>query len=177
MLTGLAMLAVAGLVLAVLQLPGSWLILAAAVGYDWYYGWDRLTLKWLIALAVVAILAELFELLSGAFVAKQAGASRKAMIGAVIGGFVGMIALSIPVPIIGTIIGGMIGCFAGAVIGEMSVHSRIGDGTRVGVFAVIGRILGLFAKTTAAVIIAGVTITLAILAMFSDAVAPTQLVP
>lgn len=176
MLTALGLMALVGLGLAVFQLPGTWLILISAVGYDWFYGWSRLTLKWLVALALIAIAAEVFELVAGAFVSGKAGASRKAMIGAVVGGFAGMVVLTaaIPIPVVGTIIGGLIGCFVGAVVGEMSVHSEMGRSARVGIFAVIGRIIGLVAKTSAAVLIAGVTFTLALMSMLADApVVPT----
>jgi len=167
----LLLLSLAGLLLAIFQLPGTWLMIVAATAYDWYYDWTRLTIKWLIALGAIAIAAELFEVLSGALVSRKAGASRKAMIGAVIGGFVGMIVLSvaIPIPVLGTIAGGLIGCFVGAVVGEMSVHSHLGASTRVGLFAVIGRILGLFAKTSAAVVITGATVTLAVMGLWADA--------
>lgn len=154
-----------GLVLAVFQLPGTWLILAAAAGYDWYYDFDRFNWKWLVGLLLVAALAELFDTLAGAMMARRAGASRQATIGALLGGFVGMIAFTIPVPIIGTILGGIAGCFVGAVVGEMSVRHDYGAGAKVGLSAVIGRVFGLIAKTGAAMVIAGAAVTLAGYAM------------
>lgn len=155
-----------GMVLAVFQLPGTWLILLAAVGYDGFYGFDRFDWKWLLALGAVAVVAEVFDTLAGAFIARKAGASRQAMVGALLGGFIGMVSLTIPVPIIGTIIGGIVGCFIGAVVGELSVRNDYAAGARVGLTAVIGRVLGLFAKTAAAMVIAGVTVALAAYAMF-----------
>lgn len=164
---GLVLMAGVGLVLAVFQLPGTWLILAAAAGYDWYFGFQRFTWKWLVALAAIAIVAEVFDALAGALMAKRAGASRQATIGAVLGGLIGMLALSIPVPIVGTIIGGIIGCFAGAVIGELSVRHDYAAGAKVGLSAVVGRVFGLIAKTGAAMVIAGATIALAGYAMLN----------
>lgn len=166
----LVLIAGVGLVLSVFQLPGTWLILAAATGYDWYYGFERFTWKWLLVLLVIAGVAEVFDNLAGALVARKAGASRQATIGALVGGFVGMIALTIPVPIIGTILGGIFGCFIGAVVGEMSVRHDYAAGVRVGMSAVFGRVMGLIAKTGAAMVIAGVTVVLAGYALVSGPV-------
>lgn len=152
----------AGIVLAVLQLPGVWLMMAAAAGYDWHYGWQRIGWKWLVALAAFAGLAELFDSLAGVVAAKKAGASRRAAIGALIGGFVGMLVFSLPVPVAGTIIGGLLGCFFGALVAELSQRRDLSAGARVGLFAAIGRLIGLVAKTSAALVIAGATVSRAI---------------
>ena len=170
LLSALTLVTVVGLVLAAFQLPGTWLILVCAAGYDWYYDFARIGWKWLAVLGVIAIVAEVFDGLAGALLAKRAGASRQAMIGALLGGFVGMIVLTIPVPVIGTIFGGIAGCFIGAVVGELSVRNDYAAGAKVGISAVIGRVLGLIAKTGAAVVIAGVTVMLATIAMFNGRV-------
>ncbi len=167
LVSGLILIAVIGLVLAAFQLPGTWLILVAAAGYDWYYDFGRIGWIWLAILVAIAVAAEIFDGLAGALMAKRAGASRQAMFGALLGGFIGMIALTIPIPIIGTILGGIVGCFVGAVVGELSVREGYAAGAKVGISAVVGRILGLVAKTGAAVVIAGVTVVLAALALFN----------
>ncbi|MCK6456641.1 MAG: DUF456 domain-containing protein [Phycisphaerae bacterium] len=165
----LAIAVLAGLLLAVLQLPGTWLILAAAVAFDASYGWQRIGVGWLVGLAVVASAAEVFELLSSAAMARRAGAGHRASLGAVIGGFVGMFVFSLPLPIVGTIAGGLIGCFAGACAAQWTAPGEPGDavtrlagGARVGVFAAIGRLFGLIAKTSAAVVMAGTVVALAL---------------
>lgn len=114
LLTGLIVVALAGILLAALQLPGTWVILAAVVGFDWYYSFTRIGWKWLAALGAVAVAAEVADSLFAVAFAKRAGASRRAAIGALLGGFVGMFLFSLPMPIVGTIAGGVIGCFAGA---------------------------------------------------------------
>ena len=86
-----ALVAVAGVVLAVFQLPGIWLILAATAGYDWLYDWQRFGWKWLIALGLLAACAEVFDVLAGMAAARRAGASRRAAGGARIGGCRGLI--------------------------------------------------------------------------------------
>ena len=114
LLIGLAVICVAGVVLAALQLPGTWLILAAALAYDWYGGWTEIGWKWLVGLAVVAVIAEVADSASAVLLARRAGASRRASIGALVGGFAGMFVLSVPLPLVGTIVGGLVGCFVGA---------------------------------------------------------------
>ncbi len=166
LLVALVLFALVGTGLAALQLPGTWLILVSAAGYDWYYGWQRIGWKWLIGLAVVAALAELLDTIASVIATRRAGASRRATIGALAGGFGGMILLSVPVPVLGTVIGGLVGCFLGALLAEMTVRDDIKAGTRVGLFAALGRLVGLIAKTAAAMVIAGAALSLAVRAMW-----------
>jgi hypothetical protein len=162
LIIGLVLVAVVGIMLAAFQLPGTWLILATAILYDWHYGWQRLGWKWLLALGVIAAIGELLEMLASVAMARRAGASRRAAVGSLIGGFAGMILLSVPVPIIGTILGGLIGCFAGALLGELSLHDNLHTGAKVGIFATFGRLMGMMAKTAAAMVIAGAVVSLAV---------------
>lgn len=163
----LALLCLGGTVLSAIQLPGNWLILLAAVGYDGYHHWQRFGVKWLVALGVLAALGETVELISSAIATKRAGASRRAGIGALVGGFAGMVLCSIPIPILGTILGGMIGCFIGALMAELTLHDDLTKGARVGLFATIGRLLGLMAKLAATMAMAGAVVSLAVSAIWA----------
>lgn len=160
----LVTLALAGVALAAFTLPGSWIILASAIGYDCYFGWQRFGWKWLVALGAIALAAEIVELAASAVVAGKAGASRRAAIGSLIGGFAGMLLLSVPIPVIGTILGGFIGCFIGALAGEMTLRDDLRSGVRVGLFATLGRLLGMMVKISAAMATAGAVISLAFIA-------------
>jgi len=160
----LVLIAIAGIILATFQLPGVWIILAAAVGYDGYLGWQAFGWKWLLALTLIAGVGELLDALAGAALAHRGGASRRASLGALIGGFAGMIVFTIPVPLIGTIIGGLLGCFLGAVIGELSLHDDLYRGARIGALATAGRLVGIVLKTAVAIAVAGAIIVLAWLA-------------
>ncbi len=162
----LLLLSLAGLLLAAFQLPGAWLILLAAAGYDWYFGWQRFGWEWLLPLVLVAAAAEVFEFMAGALVARHGGASRRASIAALVGGVLGMFFLAIPLPVVGVIVGGLIGCFAGALLAELSLNKDVLTGTRVGLFAVVGRLIGTIGKTAAAVVIAGVVVSRALYAMW-----------
>jgi len=164
LLTGVILFSIMGVALAAFTLPGSWVILASAVGYDWYFGWQRFGWKWLVALGAIALAAEIVELAASAVVAGKAGASRRAAIGSLIGGFAGMLLLSVPIPVIGTILGGFIGCFIGALAGEMTLRDDLRSGVRVGLFATLGRLLGMMVKISAAMAIAGAVVSLAFIA-------------
>lgn len=163
----LACACLVGVVLAALQLPGTWLILLCAVGYDWRHDWQSIGWRWMLLMLVLAAIAEAADTLATIVAARRAGASRRASVGALVGGFAGMFFLSIPAPLIGTIIGGLIGCFLGAVLAEWTKRNDVAAGVRVGLFATIGRALGLAAKTSAALVIAGVTMILAARATWS----------
>lgn len=167
LISSLVLVTLGGILLAALQLPGIWLILAAAAGYDWYYDWQSIGWPWLVGLVVFAGMAELLDMLASVTAARKAGASRRAAIGSLIGGFAGMIVLSLPVPVLGTIAGGLLGCFLGAFIGELTLHDNVRSGAKVGLFATLGRIVGLVAKTAAAMMIAGAILSLALLSMFA----------
>ena len=94
--------------------------------------------------------------------AGKAGGSRRAAWGGVIGGLVGMFVFTLPVPVLGTIAGGIIGCFAGAVIGEMTVRDDLGSSARIGFGAALGHVAGLISKLAIAFVIAAVVISMAI---------------
>src|SRR5437773_2717739 len=113
-----------GLFINVLTLPGLWLMAAVYGVYGWLT-WDRHYVGWpsLIAMAVLATIAEVVELTAGSAGAKKAGASKRAMIGAVVGGMIGAVFLTalIPIPVVGTIIGVCLGAALGAGTVELMV--------------------------------------------------------
>ena len=147
-LVGLGAACMLGLVLAVFQLPGSWLVLASALGYAWHGGWSNLP-RWVLYVAAgMAVAGELWELASSAWLARCVGASRRAAWYALAGGFLGMFVFSIPIPVVGTIAGAVLGCFFGAVLGEMSQRDDWAGAARVGFGAAAGRVLGTIGKLT-----------------------------
>ena len=137
----------AGLVITIMTLPGLWLILAAAAGYAWLTHWHYVGWKTLVALLVIAGLGEVVELAFSASGAKQSGGTKRGAWGALIGGVLGGLFLSIiPIPIISTLIGVCMGTFWGAMIGELSGGREAMDSAFVGVGAAKGRLLGTLAK-------------------------------
>jgi hypothetical protein len=133
----------AGIALALIGLPGTWLILLVGVVVEFVrpgtFSW------WTIGVGgVLAIGAEIAEFSAGAVGAKKAGGSKRAMWLAIAGGLVGGIVgtFVIPIPIVGTIAGAGIGSGACAMLAEMSIDGRtVSQAGRVGGGAAIGRTL------------------------------------
>ncbi len=161
---GLGPCLLAGWLLAVFQLPGTWFILAATTVYDWHFEWKSITWQVLAVMAVLAVVAEVADLLAGMKGAQKAGASRAASWGALVGGICGMIAFTplIPIPILGSILGGLLGCFGGAFIVERYFHGDTGKSAKVGLGAAIGRLVGLLIKLMTAIVISGIAVGTAI---------------
>ena len=162
LLLGLVLACLAGALLTVFQLPGTWLTLAAAMAYAWYYDWQRLGLWTIGLLAGLAVLAEVAELFTGVWFAKRAGGSRRAAWWGLFGGIIGAVVLTIPVPVIGTIIGAAIGCFAGAFLAEHSLAQGTTQAAKTGLLAAVGQTLGTVLKVAAALVMSGAAVASAI---------------
>lgn len=135
-----------------LGLPGTWVMLAAGVGYSLLVpniiGWVTL-----VAVTLIAILAEIFEFTLAGQYARKYGGSKRASWGAIIGGTVGAF-VGVPVPIVGPIIGAFVGAFAGALVAEYSRGSGAAASTRVATGALIGRAVASAMKVGAGMVIA-----------------------
>ncbi len=150
-----------GVAMTAVRFPGTWLIAASAVGYAWSEGWARASLTLVAILIGFALFGEGVELLASIVTARRAGASRKAAWGGMLGGILGMVFLSflVPIPIVGTMIGALVGCFAGATLVEISVRRDMTHGTKVGVFAAMGFVLGAIAKIVVALVMSGLLLS------------------
>ena len=126
-----------GLVMIPFGLPGTWIIAAAALGYQLLVP-DSISIFTIIAVVVLALIGELLEFSLSAKYTKKYGGSRRASWGAIIGGMVGAF-MGVPVPIVGSVIGAFVGAFVGAFIGEFSRAGEGGTATRVATGALIGR--------------------------------------
>jgi uncharacterized protein YqgC (DUF456 family) len=139
---------ITGWLITILSLPGLWLMVAAAGVFAWVTndsGYVSVTT--IVVLAVIALLAEIAELLAGAMGAQRAGASKRAMLGAIVGGFFGaLLGTFIPIPIVGNIIGACIGCFLGALGVELGIGKSSGAAFRVGTGAAVGRLAAIVLK-------------------------------
>jgi len=158
-----SLIAVAGWFLCLAGISGTWLVLISGIGVDLLYDsqWDFATTT--VVAAVLCVVAEVVEFLSGLLGAKAFGGSkyagRGAFIGTLIGGF--LATFFIPVPIVGTIIGVLIGGFFGALLGE--VHYRrqhdekdgVKVGVQAGVGAMVARIISIFVKVSLSTLLVG----------------------
>lgn len=153
----LILIALAGLALNLLGLPGLWLMVIGHIAYGWLTGWTIVSWQSILAVGLLACLAELLEFLAGAAGSKSAGGSKRSVVGAVTGGIVGGIVFTpmIPIPIVGTVLGACIGAFAGAAILEASKQGAepelrgeyFGRLGKVGWGAFKGRLYGTVLKT------------------------------
>lgn len=141
----LAAVIVLSLILIVLGLPGLWIMVATAVVYNMIVPGDPIGWVSLIAVAVLALVAELLEFTMTGRYARKYGGSRRAGWGAILGGIVGAM-VGFPVPIVGPIIGAFVGSFVGALVAELTGGASAGDATRVAKGALIGRVMSTVLK-------------------------------
>lgn len=143
--------------LVVLQLPGGWALLLMAIGIEladrWYLSDpDAATFGWLLLVLSLALLliGEGIEFIAAAVGAQRGGASRRGMIGSLVGGVVGAIVFTplMPIPVVGTLVGAVAGTFIGAVVGETSGREAkaVRGSMKPAIGASVGRVVGTTAK-------------------------------
>lgn len=145
---------VLSLFLIPIGLPGIWLMVGAAIGYDALVGGDPIGWITIVATAVLATSAEVLEFSLSARYTRKYGGSRRAGWGAILGGIAGAI-IGVPVPVIGSVIGAFVGSFAGALAAEYTRReATAGTATRVAKGALIGRVVAAAMKTAIGCVIA-----------------------
>ena len=155
------------------SLPGTWMMLAAAILYAAIVPHDyRLAVGWhvITILVLLALVGEIVEFAAGAVGATKAGASRLgavfALVGSVVGALAGLL-IGIPVPVFGSILAALLfaglGALAGAIVGELVAGRNLAESLNVGHAAFWGRLFGTLGKilvgaVMAVVVMAGVLI-------------------
>ncbi|HSV14951.1 MAG TPA: DUF456 domain-containing protein [Tepidisphaeraceae bacterium] len=156
---------IVGLLLAAFTLPGLWLMLAAAAGYAFLTHGQYLSYKTLIALLVLAAIAEIAEFVLGGAGAKKAGASKWGIVGGLVGAILGGLFLTGVIPIfapLSTIIGICLGSFAGAFGIELALGRPIMQSVNIGYGAAKGRLLGIANKVAVGVVMFLITLWVAL---------------
>jgi uncharacterized protein len=148
----LAAIMLVSLFMIPLGLPGTWVMIAAGVGYSILVP-NSIGIFALVGVTALAVVAEIFEFTLAGKYARKYGGSRRASWGAIIGGIVGAI-VGVPVPIVGPIIGGFAGAFIGALVFEYSGGSGAHAATRVAWGALIGRVVAAALKVAIGFVIA-----------------------
>jgi uncharacterized protein YqgC (DUF456 family) len=131
----LGVIGLLGLVLPVL--PGAPILFAGLLLAAWADDFAYVGAQTLILLGAMAVLTYVVDFAATALGAKRAGASDRAIWGAVLGGLVGLL-LGLP--------GLLLGPFVGAVVGELSLRRDLKTAGRAGLGASIGLALGAAAK-------------------------------
>jgi uncharacterized protein YqgC (DUF456 family) len=153
-LAGLVLLFAAclgGLLALLLGLPGTLVIVGAALVYAWATGFAAVgwsTVGWL---ALLAIVGEGLEFVAGAAGAARERPSARATAGALLGGFVGGI---VGTPIlfgVGSLLGALAGAFVGAALAVASEGGTTAHALTTGFAALRGRLLGFVLKAAIAV--------------------------
>jgi uncharacterized protein len=143
---------VAGTVLP--ALPGTLFVLAGIVLGAWIDGFARVGWGVLTAVIVLAVLAWVLDYVAGLLGAKKAGASRQALIGAVLGTVVGLFM---------GIVGVLFMPLVGAAIGEFIAQRDHGRALKVGVATWLGIMAGMVSKVVIAFMMIGLFIAALIL--------------
>jgi uncharacterized protein YqgC (DUF456 family) len=146
-----------GLILAAFTLPGLWLMLGGAAIYAWITHESYLGFRTLLALLILALAAELGEIVLGGAGARKAGASGWGILGGFIGGILGAFFLTVAFPIIGTIIGICLGCFIGAFAVELLLGQTISQSAKIGVGAAGGKLTGIVGKIAVGILMMLIT--------------------
>jgi len=132
---GLILVGLAGIVLP--ALPGTIFILAGIVLGAWIDDFTRVGWFALAAVGFLAILSWIADYLSAVLGAKRAGASRLAVVGALVGTVVGIF-----MGFVGVLFMPLVGAAAGEYISRRNHHQAV----RVGVATWVGLLLGMAAK-------------------------------
>lgn len=131
----LVCIGVAGSVLP--ALPGVPLVFAGLLLAAWAEDFERVTWLTLVVLGLLTLISFVIDFAATALGAKRVGATKLAVLGALIGTFLGIF-LGLP--------GLILGPFIGAVAGEMLSHGRMQQAARAGFATWMGLIFGTLAK-------------------------------
>jgi uncharacterized protein len=146
----------AGWCMTLLSLPGNWVMVVAIALFAWLAPSGGPDISWqtVVAVLVLAVLAELLELAASALGASRAGGSRRGAVLAIVGSMVGALigaAVGVPIPFVGSLVAAIlfagIGALVGAMLGETWKGRTLAESWKVGQSAFWGRLLGALAKT------------------------------
>lgn len=148
----LAIACLAALVSLLFGLPGTFLIVIAALVYGWATGFTAVTLSTVGWLLLLALIGEGIEFFAGAAGAAAERPTWRVTAGALLGGIVGGL---IGTPFlfgVGSFIGALIGAFVGAAVAVTWEGGSMHHAVRAGVGAMRGRLLGFVLKSAVAVV-------------------------
>lgn len=149
-----ALVGLVGIAATLFSLPGVWLIVGTAALIDLWRP-EVFSLRTLIIAALLAIMAEIVELVASGAGAKRAGGAKRSAVGAIVGAIIGAVLGTPFMPIVGTILGGAVGAGIGAAFMERTKVERTwGDAWRVGQGAAVGRVIATVIKAMFAAAIA-----------------------
>lgn len=138
-----ALLILAGLAGTVLPaLPGLPLVFAGMLLAAWAGGFNQVGIPMLVVLGVLTVVSLAVDSWATAMGAKRVGASRMAIIGAMLGTFGGMVFGPV-----GLLVGPFAGALAGELLSRRSLRMQhVGDAARIGLGTWMGIVFGVVLK-------------------------------
>ena len=148
-----------GIISPFFGLPGTFIIVADALVYGLITRFQTITVWFLLLLLGLAVVGEIFEFFSNIFGAKHYGASRLGLIGAFLGGIVGVFIGGSFLPILGPLVGGLVGAFVGAFLFELFKKDGSKRAITAGLGAFLGRVAAISVKVFITIIMAVLILT------------------
>jgi len=160
---GMLVSAIAGVFVAMLTLPGVWLMLLVALLCQW---WQPGTFSWWTIGVCIALglMGEVLEMVASAAGASRAGSSKRGALGSVVGSIAGALlgTFLIPIPLIGTLLGAVAGAAGGAILVERGMVGKTWTESReVAKGAAVGRLWATVAKVGVAALVAAILVVAA----------------
>lgn len=150
-----SLLVLAGWGLALLALPGIWVMWGIAAAYVWRMALPADSWLWLAQVAGVGLVAELIEALGGFWGVRREKGSWGASFLTAGGAIAGAIAGSILLPLFGTVLGAAAGAYAVAYLVLRKKGYQAARSRQIAWTAAWYQLLAYIAKTIAATLIAG----------------------
>lgn len=121
-----------------LSIPGNFIVFLNTLWYGFATNFVEISLSFLITLLIIAITVEFLEYLVISFGARKYGATKLGVVAAILGGIGGSISGFFFSPVIGALIGG----FVGVTVGTLSIELLRGKNLRNALYATLGALLG-----------------------------------
>jgi uncharacterized protein YqgC (DUF456 family) len=147
-----------GIFSIVFGIPGTAVILLDVILYALITGFERISIKIVLILLVISILAEAIDFSLGVAGAARFGFSGRAIWISLISGFIGAVAMTPLFFGLGTA-GIFLGGFAGVLAIELVQQSKLKPALRTGYGAILGRVAGTLIKGFCALVMIVITMS------------------
>lgn len=148
-----------GIFSIVFGIPGTAVILIDVILYAVITGFERVSIKIVLVLLVISILAEAIDFSFGVAGAARFGISGRAIWISAISGFIGAAAMTPFFFGLGTLAGLFLGGFAGVLAIELVQQSKLRPALRTGYGAIFGRVAGTLIKGFCALVMIVITLS------------------
>ncbi len=148
-----------GIFSIIFGIPGTVIILIDVILYALITGFERVTIKIILLLLVMSVLAEGIDFSLGVAGAARFGISKKVIWISIISSFIGALALTPFFFGLGTVAGSFLGGFTGTLAVELIEQSRLKPALRIGYRAILGRVAGTLLKGSLALAMVVITMS------------------